>query len=326
MCAGQQTTLTAGGGTTYFWTGPGSFASILQNPTLNPGLDQAGPYSVKAVDDNNCEASATVNLNVMPLPGGLSSISNSDFCVPACIAFSLTPLSGGSGISSASFVVNGLPSGDTNSHCFNLPGIYTVAAIFSDTNGCTNVSSQLVHAYPKPQADFIFLPQQPEAGLDSVRFYNSSLGESQDSWNWFFIDNAHKGAQGENTAFMFHEAGSYPAALVVRNKWGCSDTAIKSLKVLDEFLIYVPNSFTPNSDGLNEVFLPKMINPGTAYTFEIFDRWGSRLYSSNDPATGWNGSYKGQPCKMDTYIWKIQVMSGESGKINNYTGHVNLIR
>ena len=76
-----------------------------------------------------------------------------------------------------------------------------------------------------------------------------------------------------NPSYMFEQSGNYPIALVVHNKYGCSDTIVKMITVVEEQNLYVPNSFTPNGDGINDIFLPK--GKGlTKYNLMIFDRWG----------------------------------------------------
>ena len=67
----------------------------------------------------------------------------------------------------------------------------------------------------------------------------------------------------------------------------------------------VPNAFTPNSDGLNDVFLPVTICPIKEYRMLIFNRWGEKLFESNDINYGWDGKKNGTDCPGDTYVFKI---------------------
>lgn len=106
------------------------------------------------------------------------------------------------------------------------------------------------------------------------------------------------------------------------NKWGCSDTVVKTVLVESDFSLYVPNVFTPNEDGLNEVFLPRMRGV-RVYELSIFNRWGQMIYQTNTQEEGWNGDCKGELCKQDTYVWKIK-LSTNSGVAKVFSGYVLL--
>jgi gliding motility-associated-like protein len=68
----------------------------------------------------------------------------------------------------------------------------------------------------------------------------------------------------------------------------------------------MPNAFTPNGDGLNDVFLPKHhLNLGIGFKMIIFNKWGEEIYTTDDVSIGWDGTYKGKPCPIDEYTWKI---------------------
>ncbi len=73
-----------------------------------------------------------------------------------------------------------------------------------------------------------------------------------------------------------------------------------------------------------DIFIPKGQGANN-YSLEIFDRWGEIIFYAVDFTTGWYGTRKGVQCKIDSYIWKIQLTDGE-GKRRTMTGYVNLIR
>jgi len=108
------------------------------------------------------------------------------------------------------------------------------------------------------------------------------------------------------------------------NEFGCKATDEMCIEVTKEFSIYVPNTFTPNGDGINDEFLAFGYNI-TDFTMEIFDRWGEKLFSSAELTTGWKGTFKSQPCEVAVYIYKI-TYKGLDGKKVNKTGHVTLNR
>jgi gliding motility-associated-like protein len=90
----------------------------------------------------------------------------------------------------------------------------------------------------------------------------------------------------------------------------------------------VPNTFTPDDDGINDVFLPiltSFVDPDK-YEFEIYDRWGERIFYTIYPEKGWDGKYYGNISQDGTYTWRIKyrhILAEENKLIH---GHVNLIR
>lgn len=94
--------------------------------------------------------------------------------------------------------------------------------------------------------------------------------------------------------------------------------------VKDFMTIYVPNTFTPNGDALNDIFMAK----GTLvreFHMYVFDRWGQLVFKSDDINKGWDGSYKGSMAPIDTYVYKI-IATDYFNKEQTFVGHVNLVR
>ncbi len=92
-------------------------------------------------------------------------------------------------------------------------------------------------------------------------------------------------------------------------------------------LIYVPNAFTPNSDGINDVFIPKIKN-AISYELTILNRWGEIIFTSSDPAVNWDGKLNGKMSQTEVYVWKITAKGyNESLRISDYikTGTVTLV-
>jgi gliding motility-associated-like protein len=102
----------------------------------------------------------------------------------------------------------------------------------------------------------------------------------------------------------------------------CSTADTVRVRVSDN-AIYVPNAFSPNEDGKNELFRV-YVPPGiTAYEMRIFSRWGEQIFMSGDINEGWDGKVKGQ-IKVDVYIYKLMVKY-PNGKIKNVSGTVTLL-
>lgn len=89
-----------------------------------------------------------------------------------------------------------------------------------------------------------------------------------------------------------------------------------------ESSLYVPNSFTPNGDGLNDTWFPAQYN-NKRVEFWIFDRWGQELYYSTGQP--WDGTYKNQPCQIDAYVFLVR-WTDQDNRVHQHVGHVNLVK
>ncbi len=323
ICLNDVITLIGKGGDTYNWTGPDNLLYAGQTVSfVAHSLTYGGTYILNVTDGNNCKNKTTADLIVDDLPYGSLIPSSKYNCVPFTSEFVFD-----SHTKPTTYwtLENNSYTGNKFSHLFTVPSEYLITGRLQDTNSnCINTVTILVNAYPVPKADFKFLPEKPVESLETVIFTNNSKGDFQNKWNWFFIANNGFKSNNENASYFFQDAGLYPVAFIVQNKYGCSDTIVKTIKVESYFNIYIPNAFTPNGDELNDVFLP--ILRGTKfYTLSIFDRWGAKLFETNNTETGWDGSYKGEEAKQDVYVWKITV-SSNSGEQKVLTGQVTLNR
>ena len=325
-CVNSTIALQGSGGFIYSWSGPSNFVSASQNLTLTASnVNMSGTYTLSVLNQAGCANYATINVIIDPLPNGTLVSDGNNSCVPFCSNFSLSPVAGNSPIVSNVWQLNNQTfTSPSLNYCFRTAGSYVVNGSFVDVNGCSNSATFAINAYPAPVADFVYSPLKPVENLDNVLFSNSSTSTDITGWNWYFVNNNGYTSTQTNPSYMFEQSGNYPIALVVHNKYGCSDTIVKMITVVEEQNLYVPNSFTPNGDGINDIFLAK--GKGlTKYNLMIFDRWGQKLFETSEFTTGWDGAFKGQECKQDTYVWKITA-SFPQGIVKEYTGHVTLNR
>lgn len=108
------------------------------------------------------------------------------------------------------------------------------------------------------------------------------------------------------------------------NEKGCKAQDEVCIDITNDYSVFVPNSFTPNDDGINDVFY--------VYGFgikecklSVYDKWGELLFSSESQSKGWDGTYKGEICKLDTYVYHLEY-TPYRGTQGSKTGHVNIIR
>jgi gliding motility-associated-like protein len=189
--------------------------------------------------------------------------------------------------------------------------------------GCSSHGSlNNIIVYPKPVADFNFALIKPIIGQEVI--FTDASYQSITSWNWYFMNSSQYTSIEQNPNFTYQDAGTYPIVLVVKNDKGCADTLIKVINVTEDYSFYIPNTFTPNGDGLNDIFQPKGLGI-EKYEMMIFDRWGEKIFESKEFEKGWDGKYQGKICPSDVYVYKIKI-SNIFGEAHDYTGHVNLIK
>ena len=117
--------------------------------------------------------------------------------------------------------------------------------------------------------------------------------------------------------------------LIVTNQFGCIDTVIGTVIIHGIFTFYIPNTFTPNNDGINDGFMAKGVGiDETDYDLWVFDRWGNLIWHTEIWGEAWDGkaNHGADVAQIDTYVWKVHVKEKESGTKHNYIGHVNIVK
>ncbi len=111
----------------------------------------------------------------------------------------------------------------------------------------------------------------------------------------------------------------------LKTKSGCVTIDTQAVKIVKEIAIYVPNSFTPNNDGRNDVLRPYMIGIKQLNFFRVFNRWGQLLFETHDATRGWDGLQKSAPAEMQTVVWMLEAL-GADNKIYKAKGTTVLVR
>jgi gliding motility-associated-like protein len=132
-----------------------------------------------------------------------------------------------------------------------------------------------------------------------------------------------------NPTHTYSGPGNYTVSLIVENSQGCLDTLVKSDYIIynviePEDIIFIPDAFTPNGDGNNDVLFVRgeFI---TDLSFTVFNQWGERVFETHSLNDGWDGSYKGKAASACTYTYLVKVTTNAGRKITK-AGHVSIIR
>lgn len=203
---------------------------------------------------------------------------------------------------------------DSGSYYANLQVTTSDGCIFSDT-----MTFPIV-VYPKPVADFTYSPQPVTITQPEVVFTDQSYGALM--WQYDFGDFASSIQQ--DPTHEYADTGWYEVEQIVINQYGCRDTTMLPLRVEGVFTFFVPNTFTPNGNGTNDIFYGE--GDGIReFTMYIFDRWGNLIFESHDPNVGWDGTINGTPCQEDAYVYRFEIKD-VLWEDHKFVGHVNLIR
>lgn len=217
----------------------------------------------------------------------------------------------------------------TATHQFTVVGCYDVSLEVTSADGCVSDTTlqDVVCVVPDPVADFSFAPINPTTVNSQVTFTDHSTNAVAYSWS-FGQYGGTSTTQNPVVNYANVPVGSQLACLEVTSAEGCTNEICKPIPFGEEFLVFVPNTFTPDADEYNPVFIPVM-PPGlfvSNYSFNIFDRWGEIIFESHDPQVGWDGSYHDEIVKEGVYTWTIQLVGGANQLRYRYEGHVNLLR
>lgn len=219
--------------------------------------------------------------------------------------------------------------GPTITHIYDRSGLFDVGLEIKWPNGC--MSDTLLEAHvqviPVPTADFVYKPEPLTVFEPEGRFVETTE-PNEVGYAWDFFDFGT--ATGPDTTITFpdKEGGLYPVQLVVWNELGCLDTLFRWIPVEDVFLVHVPNTFTPNGDGLNEIFLVTGNDlSDEEFELHIFDRWGDVVFSSITPDLGWDGKLPGGTHAMTgVYNWRLKARSIQTTSKRIVYGHVTLLQ
>ncbi|MEI8137150.1 MAG: gliding motility-associated C-terminal domain-containing protein [Bacteroidota bacterium] len=286
-------------------------------------------YTLVGADANGCLNSVIVTPIVLGLPYGIIAPAKVGGCVPFCTSFNFQK--GSPIITNVNWSFsNGITFKDstTVTQCFTTAGIHKVNITLTDSKGCKGATSGTVEGYPIPNADFSYTPDTPNENDDILSFTDESKNATIVDWYWDFFSNGKDTANTSNASYTFPEIGNYFTYLKVTSNHGCVDSTVKKITVVEDVTFFIPNSFTPNGDGNNEVFIAKAVGV-KKFRMDIFDRWGQLIYTSIDITQGWDGKSKkgGDVLPQDVYVYKISVTNNNnSSKPKQYTGHVTLMK
>jgi gliding motility-associated-like protein len=310
---------------TYLWS-PGSYTT----PSIYISPSVTSTYSLNITVSGPCARLEQKFYNTIVVPRPVLSYANNvnKGCSPLCVNFSdLSTTETGSITKFEWYFNNNVSSDFANPKiCFNSPGIYKGSHAVTNSFGCKTFSNNVItiEVLPSPTAQFTANNFHVTELNSHISFSNTSSTDAV-FWEWNF--GGMSSSVNKNPEYNFNAVGNYPVLLTVKNTEGCINTAEHLVEVLPEFTFFVPNSFTPNNDNLNDIFTPKGMGWDiTSYKMEIYDRWGEKLFSTIDHSNGWDGKIKGnEVIENSVFVWKIE-LKDLNNELHKYIGTVTVLK
>lgn len=207
-------------------------------------------------------------------------------------------------------------------------GTYLPILTITDVNDCvtSDTLNNPIVVIANPVSNFDIDPGILILPQTEVRVRDNSINAFQ----WEYTFDQYGTGFSPDTSFVFPgERGEYFIRLVTTNEIGCTDTLIRSLLIQEDIDIYIPNSFTPDGDGINDVW--KVEGSGfVGQNFEliIFNRWGQPVFQSTDPEEVWLGDHQGGGYynQDSLYFYLLKVQDVENDVRYEYQGHIIMLR
>ncbi len=327
VCPGDPIVIMAnfGGGTGgpyYFYVD-----SVLSNfPAVEYPQDNH-TYLVEIKDDCDYVASDQISVGLYPVPAISFSSDITEGCPPLLVHFnestscdlcSYTWNFGDNDPANLSFAHSPV-------HTYHESGVYDVSLSVVNSNGCSNISTfpQMITVYPAPHAQFSTIPSVISILSSNVQFWNLTTHGENYYWSFGDGDSSLK----VSPYHFYADTGDYQVILIAESDLGCLDTAKKTITVQPEMTFWAPTAFSPNGDGVNDVFYVYGYGVDTAtFHLTIFDRWGESIFETDNFFKGWNGIVNGnKPANTGVYVWYAFYRT-ITGVAREQSGIVNLIK
>lgn len=315
-------TITGGDGNYNYTWQPGSLNSssiFVENASI--------PSYTLSVDDGCGSPTAVkiIPINLFPVIKPIFATSATDGCEPFCTSFiNLTPKS-----SNVIWNYGDKPfeqTGNSTNYCYQKAGIFNIKLTINDSNNCKTsfTYSNVITVLSKPKASFSTNPTVITLNnSENVLIENTTVNGQ--SYNWR-VNGIFQG-QTKDISYTFKDTGCNFFRLIATNQNNCVDTLDKFVCVIEGFNFYMPNGFTPNNDNLNDVLIPL----GTGWTsknylFEVYSRWGNRIFKTNDLLQGWDGKINDSDTNpFCIYYWRVNI-TDNIGEVHELKGHVTIFK
>jgi len=311
----------SGSGTQWNWDFGDTQNSTLQNPSHT--YSSPGTYTVSLVAKNTTNCNDTVR-KVVVIPQDMVSVNSpTGVCQGNSVqlqamggySYTWTPATG----LSQTNIANPVASPTVNT-------TYSVTISYTNTAGdnCVKTLTTSVGVYNLAGITFTALasPDTILVGENTVLSLNPAL-----SLNVSWVPSGHVQSPGSYTTNA-SPGQTTTYTVTVSDNNGCSISKTVQVVVIEDGCsekdVFVPNTFTPNSDGVNDLLFVRGIKIRELY-FAVYNRWGEKVFDTNDRSKGWDGIYKGRPADPGVFGYYLKVTCWGGGQFEK-KGNVTLIR
>lgn len=289
---------------------------------------KAGTYTVTATDESGCSASLTVTVvETTKIQARIETALDIDCSNGKATGVAWVSIQGGKEPYTIKW-----SSSNSNTREINFSSSGVLKVTVTDALGCS-VEAESKVDFPNQNSqgsrlDFqyrkLVFTSEPEVMIEEEILFESEIAPEFIAWEWEFGDG--KKSSEKDPIHIFSKSGEYEVKLTGYDLFGCSTVETNKVQVTSPTeMIVIPNAFTPNGDGLNDTFFPKL-RAVTSFQLEVFNTWGEKLFITNSlESKGWDGTYKGQLAPAGNYIYRI-TFTTMNGQMVNRSGGITLIR
>jgi gliding motility-associated-like protein len=275
-------------------------------------------YLVVGTDANGCSDSLTFDVTAVPY-----AVVSYDETFAGCEPLMATLTANAQNATSLEWWIDGQLLSTQNNvlHSF-YAGLHDGMLVAVSPTGCNDTVTMpdFVDVLPSPTADFTVKRVFSEGSLFTYEFTNATLNAT--NYLWSFGDGTTE--TSTDPVHAFPDYGYYNVLLTAYNEFGCTDTAMRSIAIDVPREVFIPNTFTPNNDGTNELF--RVYGMGIRkYKLSVFDRLGERVFEAGGTQPEWNGVFKGKPVNTGTFVYYAEIEFLD-GLVQHRWGDVNVLR
>ena len=310
ICQGQPVQLIASGGVDYLWRADSTLSSrTVSNPIATP--QDTTIYYVRVFNIHQCHADTFIKINVQ-LPVTAVAQSPYDFCSGVTVQlhasggfyYLWTP---GRWLNDST-IANPLATPDTS--------VIYIVKVSNDCFYDTASVEMIVRPSPK-----VF------AGNDTTIYRNTNAllnGVTNGSYfHWYPGLGVVDPFELTTTAAPLYTTSYY---LLAKSDYGCVSIDTILITIDPYTLLLMPTAFSPNNDGVNDLFhIVRFLNIEKLTEFKVYDRWGEKIFSTDNVSDGWDGTYRGHEMPMGTYTWMIRAKTYDGDDISR-SGNITLVR
>lgn len=309
ICKGSTSLLSATGAVSYNWV-PNNGLNNVNTANVLASPFQTQTYNIIGQDVNNCIDSASFKLNVIPLPQ-LQIIGTQSFCIGQT-----TQLTASGADQYVWSPIIGLTN-TTGSQVTTSVNSNTTYNIVGINNGmCKDSISIPITVFPLPTVSL----SAPDSICQGQEFKIAAMGNGDFSWS---TASGLSCTQCSNPDVILQSNTQYIVTITDVNSCTNKDSILIKINPSCGNIV-IPNIFSPNGDGINDLYSIKADNI-QSFQFEIFDRWGNKIFESTN-SNEWNGKNKtGEPCSEGTYFYIIRIQK-YSGENKDYKGFLTLVK